>query len=129
MRSTVSRSVCWRSSRGAQIEHRQQELAAEYRARFGKNPPKALQYAQAQQATLDTRNAKNPPRSLGDLRAQWRDRAAAILAGAEPAALVEDVRGGSDRRAVFDPAVLPEFVTEVVDHLSRKVVDGVLTRR
>ncbi|MGW4480960.1 MobF family relaxase [Rhodococcus triatomae] len=108
-------------SRRAQIEQRQEELAAEYKARFGKNPPKAVQYAQAQQATLDTRNAKNPPRSLGELRAEWRERAAALLAGGEPSALVEDVRHGSDRRPVFDAAMLPEVVTEVIDHLSRRV--------
>lgn len=107
-------------SRRAQIEERQEELAVEYKARYGKNPPKKTQYAQAQQATLDTRNAKNPPRSLAELRAEWRERAAAILAGDDPSELVENVREDRDKRPVLDPAALPEFVTDVVDHLSRR---------
>ncbi len=41
-------------SRRAQIEDRQAELAREYKDKYGKNPPKKVQYAQAQQATLDT---------------------------------------------------------------------------
>ncbi len=48
-------------SRRAAIEARQEELARDYKTRYGKNPPKKVQYAHAQQATLDTRNAKNPP--------------------------------------------------------------------
>ncbi len=108
-------------SRRAQIEDRQAELAREYKDKYGKNPPKKVQYAQAQQATLDTRNAKNPPRSLAELRAEWRERASAILAGSDPSTLVDEVQSGRDRRPAFYAPQLPALVQEVTDDLSRKV--------
>ncbi|WP_137726569.1 MobF family relaxase [Prescottella subtropica] len=107
-------------SRRAQIEDRQGELAREYKQRYGKNPPKKVQYAHAQQATLDTRNAKNPPRSLAELRAEWRERASAILAGGEPRELIGAVQSGRDKRPPFDPGMLPDLVGTVTDDLSRK---------
>ncbi|NCL75600.1 MobF family relaxase [Rhodococcus sp. YH1] len=108
-------------SRRAAIEARQEELAREYKTRYGKNPPKKVQYAHAQQATLDTRNAKNPPRSLAELRAEWRERAEAILAGNNPAELVDSVRSARDRRPKLAPEQVPILVNEVVDTLSHKV--------
>ncbi|ETT25570.1 TrwC relaxase [Rhodococcus rhodochrous ATCC 21198] len=108
-------------SRRSEIEVRQEELAREYKAKYGKNPPKKVQYAHAQQATLDTRNAKNPPRSLSELRAEWRERAGAILAGSDPAELVDAVQGERDRRPLFSPTQVPALVENVVDALSRKV--------
>lgn len=108
-------------SRRAQIENRQAELAREYKAKHGVNPPKKVQYAHAQQATLDTRNAKNPPRSLAELRAEWRERASAILAGSDPRMLVDEVQSGRDNRPEFYAPQLPALVAEVTDDLSRKV--------
>ncbi|MDH6681041.1 conjugative relaxase-like TrwC/TraI family protein [Rhodococcus sp. LBL1] len=108
-------------SRRAQIEDRQTELAREYKAKHGQNPPKKVQYAHAQQATLDTRNAKNPPRSLAELRAEWRERAAVILAGDDPRELVEQVQSGRDKRPEFFAPQLPALVADVTDELSRKV--------
>ncbi|AUM20197.1 MobF family relaxase [Rhodococcus ruber] len=108
-------------SRRAAIEARQEELAREYKTRYGKNPPKKVQYAHAQQATLDTRNAKNPPRSLAELRAEWRERAEAILAGNSPGELVDSVRSERDRRPELAPEQVPTLVNEVVDTLSHKV--------
>ncbi|WP_172603594.1 relaxase domain-containing protein, partial [Rhodococcus ruber] len=108
-------------SRRAAIEARQEELARDYKTRYGKNPPKKVQYAQAQQATLDTRNAKNPPRSLAELRAEWRERAEAILVGSSPGELVASVRGERDRRPELAPGQVPTLVSEVVETLSHKV--------
>ncbi len=108
-------------SRRSAIEARQEELAREYKAKYGKNPPKKVQYAHAQQATLDTRNAKNPPRSLSELRAEWRERAEAILAGGDPGELVSAVRDERDRRPVFTPDQVPTVVEQAVETLSRKV--------
>ncbi|NCL75747.1 MobF family relaxase [Rhodococcus sp. YH1] len=108
-------------SRRSAIENRQEELAREYKAKYGKNPPKKVQYAHAQQATLDTRNAKNPPRSLSELRAEWRERAEAILAGSDPGELVDAVQGERDRRPEMSPDEVPAVVEKAVDTLSRKV--------
>ncbi|MHC3370841.1 MobF family relaxase (plasmid) [Rhodococcus aetherivorans] len=108
-------------SRRAAIEARQEELARDYKTRYGKNPPKKVQYAHAQQATLDTRNAKNPPRSLAELRAEWRERAEAILAGNSPGELVDSLRSERDRRPELAPEQVPALVSEVVETLSHKV--------
>ncbi|WKX01754.1 MobF family relaxase (plasmid) [Rhodococcus aetherivorans] len=108
-------------SRRSAIEARQEELAREYKAKYGKNPPKKVQYAHAQQATLDTRNAKNPPRSLAQLRAEWRERAEAILAGGDPGELVSSVRGDRDCRPELSPEQVPTVVEKAVETLSRKV--------
>lgn len=108
-------------SRRSAIEARQEELAREYKSKYGKNPPKKVQYAHAQQATLDTRQAKNPPRSLAQLRAEWRRRAEAILAGGDPGELVSAVRGDRDRRPVLTPDQVPTVVERAVETLSRKM--------
>jgi conjugative relaxase-like TrwC/TraI family protein len=108
-------------SRRQAIVDRQEELAAEYTLRFGRNPPKKVQYAQAQQATLDTRNAKNPPRSMDELRAEWDERAQAIVVDVAPSEVVELARTGVDNRPVFGPDDLENLVRGVADGLSRKV--------
>ncbi|WP_330766947.1 MobF family relaxase [Rhodococcus sp. M8-35] len=108
-------------SRRSAIEARQEELAREYKDKYGKNPPKKVQYAHAQQATLETRKAKNPPRSLSELRAEWRRRAEAVLAGGDPGELVSSVRGDRDRRPELSPDQVPAVVEKAVDTLSRKV--------
>ncbi|WP_084721964.1 MobF family relaxase [Rhodococcus marinonascens] len=108
-------------SRRQAIVDRQEELARDYADWHGKNPPKRVQYAQAQQATLDTRNAKNPPRSMAQLRAEWDQRAQAILVGTAPGELVELARTGHDNRPPFTPEDVAELVRTVEDDLSRKV--------
>lgn len=115
-------------SRRSAIEARQAVLAEQYRAQHGKNPPKRVQYAQAQQATLDTRNNKNPPRSLEELCAEWRTRADAVMAvaaqpgeqdndpGAHPLAQVPTT---GDRRPRFQPEMIGEIAQRIEDELSR----------
>ncbi|NMM92391.1 conjugal transfer protein TraA [Rhodococcus sp. SRB_17] len=108
-------------SRRQAIVDRQSELALEYTARHGKNPPKKVQYAQAQQATLDTRNAKNPPRTMDELRAEWDERARAIVVDTDPTEMVDLAQTGHDKRPVFGPDDLAELVRIVEDDLSRRV--------
>lgn len=55
------------------------------------------------------------------MRAEWRERAEAILAGNNPAELVDSVRGERDRRPVLTPQQVPALVDEVVETLSHKV--------
>lgn len=108
-------------SRRQAIVDRQAELAIEYTQRTGKNPPKKVQYAQAQQATLDTRNAKNPPRSMAELRAEWDERARAIVVDTAPQQMVDQAQTGHDNRPTFGPTDLPELIRNVEEDLSRKV--------
>jgi conjugative relaxase-like TrwC/TraI family protein len=71
------------SSRRALINARRGELAVRFQADHGR-PPTAVEALQlAQQATLETRDAKHEPRSYAEQRATWLDEAAAVLGGRE----------------------------------------------
>ena len=67
------------SSRRAAIEARQAELAVDFQVSHGRPPTPAEAIALAQQATLETRQAKHEPRSLQEQRATWATQAAAVL--------------------------------------------------
>lgn len=63
------------SSRRADIDARRAELATEFTAQHGRPPTPKEAIALAQQATLDTREAKHEPRSMAEQRDQWRQQA------------------------------------------------------
>lgn len=67
------------SSRRAAIEEQYEELVAGYRAQHGHEPPRAVQFRFAQQATLETRARKEEGVGLGELRRRWREAAAGVL--------------------------------------------------
>ena len=64
---------CW-SSRRARIEARRGELAVAFQHDHGRPPTPIEALHLAQQATLETREAKHEPRSLAEQRATWMDR-------------------------------------------------------
>jgi conjugative relaxase-like TrwC/TraI family protein len=67
------------STRRAHINIRRGELAIQFQAEHGR-PPTPVEVLQlAQQATLETRDAKHEPRSLAEQRATWLNEAAAVL--------------------------------------------------
>ena len=67
------------SSRRASIEVRRAELATDFQRTHGR-PPTPMEAMQlAQQATLETREAKHEPRSLAEQRQTWREEAVATL--------------------------------------------------
>jgi hypothetical protein len=69
------------SSRRASIEARRKVLAKAFQADHGR-PPSPIESIQlAQQATLETREAKHEPRSLDEQRATWSREAEHVLAG------------------------------------------------
>jgi conjugative relaxase-like TrwC/TraI family protein len=68
----------WSTRRG-QIEHRRDELAATFLGDHGRPPTEAEMIALAQQANLETRDAKHAPRSLAEQRATWRTEATQVL--------------------------------------------------
>jgi conjugative relaxase-like TrwC/TraI family protein len=72
----------WSRRRGL-INARRGELAVKFQADHGR-PPTAVEALQlAQQATLETRDAKHEPRSYAEQRATWLAEAAAVLGGRE----------------------------------------------
>jgi conjugative relaxase-like TrwC/TraI family protein len=69
------------SSRRVLIKDRQGELAAQFQRDHGRPPTQVEALQLAQQATLETRDAKHEPRSLPEQRAAWQAQAAATLGG------------------------------------------------
>jgi len=71
------------SARRASIDTRRAELAAAFQTAQGRAPSAVEALALAQQATLETRDAKHEPRSHAEQRQQWRTEAVDVL-GVEP---------------------------------------------
>ena len=65
------------STRRAHIKVRQGELAVAFQRDHGRPPTPVEALQLAQQATLETREAKHEPRSLAEQRATWRAEAEA----------------------------------------------------
>ena len=76
----VDRELCeaW-SRRRADIVARQRELTREFRDAHGRTPTPVEGVALAQQANLETREAKHEPRSLAEQRTTWRSQAVDVL--------------------------------------------------
>jgi len=92
------------SARRASIDARRAELAAVFQVRQGRAPSPVEALALAQQATLETREAKHEPRSHAEQRQQWRTQAVDVLGGAHQlSAMLHD--------AV--PAAHPQLVARV----------------
>ena len=69
------------STRRAHIETRRGELAIQFQKDHGRPPTPVEALHLAQQATLETRDAKHEPRSLAEQRATWLGEAATVLGG------------------------------------------------
>lgn len=67
------------SSRRKAIEARTAELSKRFQADHGREPTNVEAIALAQQATLETREAKHEPRSVAEQRQTWRAEAIEIL--------------------------------------------------
>lgn len=76
----VSAQLCERwSQRRTSIAARQRELAREFRTRYGRPPTPVESVALAQQANLETREAKHEPRSYAEQRRAWWSDAVDVL--------------------------------------------------
>ncbi len=74
------------STRRTRIEARRGELAIQFQDDHGRPPTPVEALHLAQQATLETRDAKHEPRSLAEQRATWLSEATAVLGSAEAVA-------------------------------------------
>lgn len=111
----------WSTRRDA-ITARQEELVAAFEQRHLRPPTPVETLALAQQATLETREAKHEPRSLAEQRATWRSQAAEIL-GSE--SLVDDMAAG-----VLNRRTRTRMVDAVlVDRVAARVVGALEERR
>jgi conjugative relaxase-like TrwC/TraI family protein len=69
------------SARRASIEIRRGELAGDFQRDHGRPPTPVEMLHLAQQATLETRDAKHEPRTLTEQLSCWRNEAAQVLGG------------------------------------------------
>src|SRR5688500_16160562 len=69
------------STRRAHINTRRGELAIQFQKDHGRPPTPVEALHLAQQATLETRDAKHEPRSLAEQRTTWLNEAATVLGG------------------------------------------------
>ncbi len=109
------------SSRRALIEARQAELAATFQTRHGRPPTPAEAIRLAQQATLETREAKHEPRSLDEQRSAWRNDAERVI-GADGIRrmLTRTLRWPSSyRRQEVSNGRLDRVAQEVVQRVAR----------
>ncbi|MCF4121276.1 relaxase domain-containing protein [Antribacter sp. KLBMP9083] len=90
----VDEQLCraW-SARRADILARQGELTTEFQATHGRPPTKTEAIGLAQQANLETREAKHEPRSLAEQRATWRAQGDAVLGAGGVEAMVNAAGG------------------------------------
>ncbi len=103
------------STRRAHINIRRGELAIQFQNDHGRPPTPVEALHLAQQATLETRDAKHEPRSLAEQRATWLDEAAAVLGGrAAVAAMVQTALTPAPETATIPDA---RWVAQTADHI------------
>ena len=103
------------STRRAHINTRRGELAIQFQQDHGRPPTPVEALHLAQQATLETRDAKHEPRSLAEQRATWLNEAAAVLGGpgAVAAMLQTALAPTAETATIADTA----WVAQTADHI------------
>jgi DNA primase catalytic core len=87
----------WWSRRRHDVEIRRSALSAEFHARHSRPPTAVEAISLADQAALETRDAKHAPRSEVEQRANWRREAEAVMGG--PAEVDEMVKRPPGRKS------------------------------
>jgi conjugative relaxase-like TrwC/TraI family protein len=101
------------SSRRVLIKARQGELAARFQRDHGRPPTPIEAVRLAQQATLETRDAKHEPRSLAEQRTAWHAQAAETLGG--PEAVQAMINNALNPVSIKRPAVDAEWVSATAE--------------
>jgi len=120
------------SARRARIDVRRAELAASFQAQHGRPPTPIEAVKLAQQATLETRDAKHAPRSEAEQRRQWRAEAVQVLGSdQEVAKLIRTLTAGRPGpmttvvpRTVASSRVVESTVQEMVEATEHVVAAG-----
>jgi hypothetical protein len=103
------------STRRAHIEARRGELAIQFQNDHGRSPTPVEALHLAQQATLETRDAKHEPRSLAEQRATWLAEAATVLGG--PDTVASMVQTALAPHAATAPIAGSHWVARTADHV------------
>jgi conjugative relaxase-like TrwC/TraI family protein len=103
------------STRRAHINTRRGELAIQFQKEHGRPPTPVEALHLAQQATLETRDAKHEPRSLAEQRTTWLKEAAAVLGG--PAAVAAIVQTALTPPAETATIADAHWVAQTADHV------------
>ena len=96
------------SSRGIAIKARTAELAKQFQHDHGREPTTIETHALADQATLETREAKHEPRSFAEQRVTWRNQAVEVLGHDGLNRMLATVL--APRRAQKTPEITTEWV-------------------
>jgi conjugative relaxase-like TrwC/TraI family protein len=105
------------SARRASIEARSGELARQFQRDHGRPPTPVEMLHLAQQATLETRDAKHEPRSLSEQRIAWRNEAAQVLGG--PQAVDAMVHAALPPATKIGPRIDAGWVAAAADRVLR----------
>jgi conjugative relaxase-like TrwC/TraI family protein len=103
------------STRRAHIKVRRGELAVDFQRDHGRPPTPVEALHLAQQATLETRDAKHEPRSLAEQRATWWAEADELLGGRR--AVKAMVRSALSPRPTASVAADAAWVSETADRV------------
>ena len=103
------------SARRASIEARSGELARQFQRDHGRPATPIEMLHLAQQATLETRDAKHEPRCLSEQRIAWRNEAAKVLGG--PQAVDAMVHAALHRSDKISPIIDPDWVAAAADRV------------
>ena len=101
------------STRRVLIKMRQGELAGRFQRDHGRPPTPVEALQLAQQATLETRDAKHEPRTLAEQRATWHTQAAETLGG--PDAVQAMITHALHPSSAPSPAVDAEWLTATAE--------------
>ena len=104
------------STRRAHIDTRRGELAIQFQNDHGRPPTPVEALHLAQQATLETRDAKHEPRSLAEQRATWLSEAAAVLGSSE--AVASMVQTALAPPAETAPIADTRWIAQTADHIT-----------
>ncbi|MHB1008127.1 MAG: MobF family relaxase [Propionibacteriaceae bacterium] len=102
------------SSRRHQVTARTSELVAKFQADHERPPIPVEKLALAQQATLETRQAKHQPRSEADQRAAWRLEAEQVLGHG---GITRMLRTVLNQPRIVAPVVDDTFVTRIAERV------------
>lgn len=108
------------SRRRALIEQRLAELREEYRHTHGREPTRSADLQLAQQATLETREAKGTARTLAEQVQQWRGEALQVIGEHELDRLVPDATGRARVVSPAEPSQVHEAAARAVQTVAEQ---------